>query len=136
MTAMKRPTKAKAETQAKVTKKSPKKVSKLVVAKPRISEKGYALAETLNTYTFVVPKDANKHDVARAIENQYQVEVTDVRVAGIPGKVKKSYRRKGRNIFKGTRSDMRKAYVTLTDGDKLPIFSAIEEGAAPDKENK
>jgi ribosomal protein L23 len=127
---------AKQATTATVAKKAPKKVTKLVAAKPRISEKGYNLAEQLNVYTFVVPADANKHSVAQAIESQYEVSVTNVRVASIPGKVKRSYRRGGRNVFKGTRSDLRKAYVTLAEGDKLPIFSAVEEGSAPDKETK
>ena len=108
-------------------------MSKIVALKPRVSEKTYAQAETSNTYVFDVPKAANKHDVARSVASQYEVTVTGVRLASVPGKPKRSIRRKGRNIFNTSRSDIRKAFVTLKEGDKLPIFSAIEESAGPEE---
>jgi large subunit ribosomal protein L23 len=111
-------------------------MSKLVAVKPRISEKTFALAEQLNTYVFEVPATANKHDIARAITEQYKVEVLTVRVASVPGKSKRSYLRGGKNIFTGNRSDIRKAFVTLAENDKLPIFSAVEPGANPAQEKK
>lgn len=111
-------------------------MSKLVAVKPKISEKTYALAEQLNTYVFEVPLAANKHDIARAIAEQYKVEVLTVRVASIPGKTKRSYRRGGKNIFTGNRSEIRKAFVTLAESDKLPIFSAVEQAANPAQEKK
>lgn len=104
--------------------------------KPRVSEKSYSLAENGSTYTFEVPAGANKHDIARNVAAQFEVTVVNVRVARVPGKVKRSFRRGGRNIFKGQRSDIRKAYVTLKEGDKLPIYSAVEEAGRPDKETK
>jgi|SRR4051812_27676334 ribosomal protein L23 len=109
---------------------------KQLAVKPKISEKTYALAEARNTYVFEVPVGANKHDVARSIAKQYEVTVERVRIAAIPGKVKRSYRRGGRNIFKGSRSDIRKAFVTLAEGDKLPIFSAVEEAGDPTVQEK
>ncbi len=109
---------------------------KLVAVKPKISEKTYALAEQLNTYVFQVPAGANKHDIARAIAEQYKVEVLTVRVASIPGKTKRSYRRGGKNVYTGNRSDIRKAFVTLAENDKLPIFSAVEEAGNPVAEKK
>jgi large subunit ribosomal protein L23 len=111
-------------------------VANQVFLKPRISEKTYAMAESTNTYSFEVPSGVNKHDIARSVASQYEVTVTAVRVAAVPGKVKRSYRRRGRNLFKGQRSNMRKAYVTLKEGDKLPIFSAVEEPAPATKEAK
>lgn len=108
----------------------------LVAVKPKLSEKTYSLSETLNTYVFEVPKLANKHDISRAIMSQYEVSVVNVRIATIRGKVKKSYRRGGRNTYKGSRSDVRKAFVTLAEGDKLPIFSAIEEAGDPTAKEK
>jgi large subunit ribosomal protein L23 len=111
-------------------------MSKLVVLKPRISEKSYALAEHGNTYVFDVPTNANKHDIARSVNNQYQVSVTNVRIAGVAGKPKRTIRRGGRNVLKTSRSDIRKAYVTLQEGDKLPIFSAVEEPTVTPEEKK
>lgn len=98
-----------------------------IAVKPKISEKTYALSELTNTYVFEVPKSSNKHTIAVSVAEQYGVSVVGVRIASIPGKVKRSTRKGGRKVVKGSRSDIRKAYVTLAEGDKLPIFSAIEE---------
>lgn len=104
--------------------------SKLLVLKPRISEKSYALSEKNNTYIFDVPNEANKMDIAGAVTSQFEVIVTNVRVAGVPGKAVRSYRQRGRRSINSKRSDIRKAYVTLKEGDKLPIFAAVEQPEA------
>jgi ribosomal protein L23 len=101
-------------------------MSKAMVLKPKVSEKTYMLSEELNTYVFEVPKETSKLEIARAVAAQYEVGVTKVRVASIQGKSLKTYRRKGRVSHKGFRSGVRKAFVTLKKGDKLPIFAAVE----------
>jgi len=98
-----------------------------IAVRPKISEKTYALSELTNTYVFEVPKTANKHSIADAVAAQYNVTVKGVRITSIPGKPKRSVRKGGRSVLKTNRSDIRKAYVTLIEGDKLPIFSAIDE---------
>lgn len=103
--------------------------------KPRISEKAYALSEQRNVYIFDVPASANKHDIAKSVAAQYEVKVTNVRISAVPGKSVRSYRNRGRRSIAGQRSDIRKAYVTLSEGDKLPIFAAVETPDAP-KETK
>jgi large subunit ribosomal protein L23 len=108
---------------------------KTLTLKPRISEKGYALSEANNTYIFDVPASKNKFDVAKAVASQYEVTVSSVRLAGVPGKAIRSYRNRGRRSINANRSDIRKAYVTLKEGDKLPIFAAVEEADTP-KETK
>jgi ribosomal protein L23 len=108
---------------------------KLLALKPRISEKSYALSEKLNTYIFDVPATANKFDIATAVAAQFEVSVTGVRVAGVPGKAVKAYRQRGRRSIDSKRSDIRKAYVTLKEGDKLPIFAAADQPEVP-KETK
>ena len=110
-------------------------MTKHLALKPRISEKGYALSEGGNTYIFDVPTDVNKFDISTAVAAQYEVNVTNVRVAGVPGKAVRTYRQRGRKFIAGQRSKIRKAYVTLSEGDKLPIFAAVEQPEAP-KENK
>ena len=117
-----------------VQKKAPV-LTKMLALKPRISEKAYALSEKGNTYIFDVPANANKFDVAQAVIAQFEVSVVGVRVAGVPGKSVRAYRKGGRRSINAQRSDIRKAYVTLKDGDKLPIFAAVEEPDAP-KETK
>jgi large subunit ribosomal protein L23 len=104
-----------------------------IALKPRISEKAYALSESGNTYIFDVPAAANKHAVAAAVVEQYKVTVTNVKIAAVPGKAVRAYRQRGRRSINGQRSDIRKAYVTLKEGDKLPIFAAMEEANAPEE---
>ncbi|MDB5182918.1 MAG: ribosomal protein [Candidatus Saccharibacteria bacterium] len=102
---------------------------------PRISEKAYAMSQrdNIKTYVFEVPTGSNKHSVARAVTMQFDVVVTSVRTTTAKGKVKQSYRKGGRPIT-GTRSDVKKAYVTLREGDVLPLF--IEEQQEEEKQLK
>ena len=112
-------------------------MSKTIVIKPRTSEKAYALSEERNTYVFVVDGDVNRLAVAEAVESQYEVGVVSVRMASNPSKTKRTYKRRGRVVHKGTKSGIRKAYVTLAEGDKLPIFAAVENtDPTPDKGKK
>lgn len=107
-------------------------MSKTLSLKPRLSEKAYALSEKGNTYVFDVPKTANRRLVADAVMAQYSVEVSSVKIASTAAKPLRSYRKRGRNIT-AQRAGVRKAYVTLKEGDKIPIFAADEKAA---KENK
>jgi large subunit ribosomal protein L23 len=107
-------------------------VSKTMPLRPRLSEKTYAQSEALNVYTFVVPKDATKLTVASAVKAQYDVEPVKVRIAAIASKSKRTYKKSTRSSVSGTRSGIRKAYVTLKEGDKLPIFAAVEEANIPE----
>jgi large subunit ribosomal protein L23 len=106
---------------------------KTLVLKPRMSEKAYRLSETQRTYVFDVDSAANKHNITQAVIAQFQVSVMDVRIVIVKGKPKRTVRKGGRAI-NGRRSDVKKAYVTLKEGDSLPIFAAIEE--AQEKEKK
>jgi large subunit ribosomal protein L23 len=102
---------------------------KQLALKPRLSEKSYAQSQD-RTYVFVVPGDANKHSVARAVEEQFEVKVTTVNILNLKGKAKRSVTQKGRRVAQGTTSDVKKAYVTLAEGNSLPIFAAEEESEA------
>ncbi len=104
--------------------------------KPRMSEKTYSASQKLNVYTFDVPATANKHIVAASVATQYSVTVEEVRIANIKGKAKKSYRKGGRKAQEGQRNDIKKAYVTLKEGDNLPIFAGVEADTHDQKESK
>lgn len=97
-------------------------MSKTLVLKPRLSEKAYALSEQSNTFVFDVPSNANRHSVAEAVTIQYSVEVKSVKMVSTAAKPLRSYKKRSRNITTH-RSGVRKAYVTLKDGHKLPIFA-------------
>lgn len=86
---------------------------------PRISEKTYAQSKK-RVYTFVVPKDANRSEIAQAVAQQYGVNVIDVNIVIAKGKVKQTVR-KGRPV-EGKRRDIKKAYVTLAEGSSIKLF--------------
>lgn len=100
-------------------------MDKTMLLKPRMSEKAYAQSQG-SVYVFVVPQDANKHSVASAIAAQFSVSVTNVNIANQSGKAKRTVRKGGRAIA-GRTADQKKAYVTLKDGDSIPVFAAVEE---------
>lgn len=95
-----------------------------ITLKPRMSEKTYAMSND-RVYVFDVSKDINKHEIADAVASTYSVTVTNVRTITVKGKVKRTY--KNRKYQTGTRSTIKKAYVTLKEGDAIPIFAAVEE---------
>lgn len=98
------------------------------VITPRVSEKAYNQASNVQTYVFNVPLDANKIEVKKYIEKEYSVSVIAVNIVKLDGKVKRSYRKGGR-ATSGQRSDTKKAYVRLKDGDTIPVFATQEEEA-------
>lgn len=103
-------------------------MSKSLVLKPRMSEKTYGLSKIQNTYVFDVPSDANKVVIAEAVAAQYKVTVVDVNIIIVKGKVKQTYKKRSRPT-NGKRSDVKKAYVRVAEGDKIPVFDAIDEAA-------
>ena len=102
---------------------------KQLILKPRMSEKAYAQSQLTNTYVFDVSGEVNKHSVASAVEQQFEVVVKSVNIANIPGKAKRTIYKGGKAVA-GRESDTKKAYVTLAEGNSLPIFAAIEEEEA------
>ncbi|HUS26498.1 MAG TPA: 50S ribosomal protein L23 [Nevskiaceae bacterium] len=102
---------------------------------PRLSEKTFGLSEVRNTYVFTVPAGANKHTVAGAVAAQFEVTVLNVNITNVKGKPKRSVR-KGSRPTMGKRSDIKKAYVTLKEGDKLPFFATEDDDKATKKADK
>lgn len=110
-------------------------MSKTLFLKPRLSEQSYALSTSQRTYVFDVPKQANKHDVARAVASQFDVAVESVNITNVKGKAKATVSLTGRRRGNpGTQSTVKKAYVKLVKGASLPIFAAIEEANAEQQE--
>jgi len=91
-----------------------------VITRPLVTEKSTVLRETSNTLIFEVARNATKLDIKRAVEKLFGTKVADVRTSINHGKVK----RQGR--FSGRRSDWKKAWVRLRDGEKVP---EVLEGA-------
>jgi len=87
-----------------------------VIKRPPITEKTTVIREDGQTLVFEVAMDANKIDIKRAVESLLGSKVQSVRTSLAHGKMK----RQGR--YTGRRSDWKKAYVKLREGEKLPEF--------------
>lgn len=113
-------------------------MSKLLTLRPRVSEKAYDMSQNRGVYVFEVPADANKHTVADAVEAQFEVTVNSVNMLNSKGKVMRRYRKRGGRVS-GERPDVKKAYVTLKEGDEIAIFPKEEDkkdAPAPDAKSK
>jgi len=91
--------------------------------KPLITEKMTELSEKRGQYGFVVNRKANKLEVKQAIEKMYGVTVDSVNTMIIPGK-KRSRNTKTKFIV-GRTSAVKKAIVTLAEGDTIDFYSNI-----------
>lgn len=89
-----------------------------IIRKPLFTEKSTRQMEG-NQYVFAVAPDANKRQIAEAVERQFEVKVTQVRTQNHMGKV----RRMGR--FAGRQSDWKKAIVTVAEGDTIELYEGI-----------
>ena len=87
-----------------------------VIRRPLITEKTTMARENAHTVVFEVAAGATKVDIKRAVEKLLGSKVADVRTSIAHGK----FKRQGR--FIGQRSDWKKAYVKLKDGEKIPEF--------------
>lgn len=91
-----------------------------VLKAPHVSEKATNNTEKSNTIVFRVAKDANKAEIKAAVENLFEVKVDSVRTLVVKGKTKRHGARMGR------RSDWKKAYVTLQEGQSLDFLDSAE----------
>tara|TARA_Y100001970_G_scaffold250734_1_gene322806 strand:- start:24336 stop:24629 length:294 start_codon:yes stop_codon:yes gene_type:complete len=90
-----------------------------VIKNPYLTEKVSSLMAESNQYAFVVNINATKNQVKRAVEGFFNVEVLDVNILKVKGKTKRSrYRIK-------KRSDWKKAYVKLAEGQSIEV-GAVE----------
>jgi large subunit ribosomal protein L23 len=89
-----------------------------VIVSPVITEKATILSEQ-NKVVFKVRKDATKPQIKAAVEKLFDVKVKAVNTIVTEGKIK---------VFKGRlgqRSDVKKAIVTLEDGQKIDVTTGL-----------
>lgn len=89
-----------------------------VILAPVVSEKSTRVADKQRQIVFKVVKDASKVEVKAAVELLFEVKVSAVNVLNVKGKNKRFGR------FTGRRSDWKKAYVTLEQGQEIDFTSA------------
>ena len=92
-----------------------------ILRAPVFTEKSQRL-EQKNTVVFKVLKDASKDEIKKAVEGIFNVQVEAVRTLNVQGKK----RRSSHGI--GSRSDWKKAYVTLAEGSSINnLFEASDK---------
>lgn len=98
-------------------------MAKKILVKPIITEKAENLSENLGQFTFVVNKKANKVEIRKAVEEQFNVSVESVNTINMPAKAKNRNTRSG--VLKGFVSGYKKAIITLSEGDTIDFFGDI-----------
>lgn len=94
-----------------------------ILIRPVITEKANRLMERYDRYTFIVHQDANRIEIAHAVEEFYGVKVLSVNTMRYQGKVKSRYTKSG--LLTGRTNSYKKAVVTLKPGDKIDYYSNI-----------
>lgn len=89
-----------------------------VILSPVITEKATRLTEA-NQVVFRVALDATKPRIAKAVSDLFKVKVKDVNTVTVKGKRKMA---RGRRY---TRSDFKKAIVTLEEGQQIDITTGL-----------
>ncbi len=95
--------------------------ARTILIEPVVSEKSYALMAD-GKYTFRVDDRAHKTQIARAVEEVFDVTVLNVRTQSIRSKPKR------RGLHSGKTRSWKKAIVKLAPGDRIELF----EGAVAD----
>ena len=94
-----------------------------ILIRPLITEKMSNLTADQNKYGFLVIPSANKIEIAKAIQDKFDVHVVDIRTVNHPGKTKTQFRKGGR--FTGKTARYKKAIVTLREGETIDLFEKV-----------
>lgn len=89
--------------------------SAVLIKKPLITEKATYLSES-GKYVFIIPADANKIEIKKAIQDIYKVKVVKINIINVKPKTI------GYGKNKGQTRNMRKAIVTVLPGQKIDIL--------------
>ena len=87
-----------------------------VLLSPRMTEKSTMLGEKSNQYVFKVTTDSTKKEIKNAVEKLFEVNVESVRTVNVKGK------RKTFKLRAGKRSDWKKAYVRVQEGQVIDFL--------------
>ncbi len=79
--------------------------------------------DKFNRYGFIVAKNANKLQIKKAVEELYEVTVDSVNTMRYGGKIKSRNTKSG--LLKGKTSALKKAVITLAEGNKIDFYSNI-----------
>jgi large subunit ribosomal protein L23 len=91
-----------------------------IIKSPVVSEKSMTGMQANNEYQFIVDKRATKPDIKKAIEKLFRVKIDSINTAITHGKAKQT------RFGKSKRSDVKKAFVTLSQGQTIEIVGGVE----------
>jgi len=94
-----------------------------ILLKPIVTEKMTSQGDKLNRYGFIVAKSANKLQIKKAVEELYGVTVDSVNTMRYGGKVKSRNTKSG--LLIGKTAALKKAMITLAEGNKIDFYSNI-----------
>ena len=94
-----------------------------IIIKPVITEKMTDHAEKFNRYAFIVKKSANKIQIKKAIEQQYDVVIDSVKTMVCIGKKRSRGTKSG--MIVGRTKTYKKAIVQLIEGETIDFYSNI-----------
>ena len=89
-----------------------------VLRRPIVSEKSTNAAESGQQVVFEVLTDATKNEIKSAVESLFDVSVEGVQVINVRGKVKRFGKTPGK------RTNWKKAYVRLAEGDDIDFLGS------------
>ncbi|HET7624234.1 MAG TPA: 50S ribosomal protein L23 [Verrucomicrobiae bacterium] len=87
-----------------------------IIKTVRLTEKGTKQGETLNQYTVVADRRANKTQIRQAVQELFKVNVLKINTLNVRGKF-----RRQRTAQAGQAPDWKKAIVTLKEGQKISL---------------
>ncbi|MFO7760084.1 MAG: 50S ribosomal protein L23 [Thermodesulfobacteriota bacterium] len=90
-----------------------------IIKKPCLTEKGMFLQETDNQIIVKVDQKANKIEIKKAVEKLFNVKADKVRTTNMHGKQKRI------GYHTGRRPDWKKAYITLSEGQKVDFLEEL-----------
>ncbi len=95
-----------------------------IIVKPLVTEKMTKISEKMtNRYGFVVRPEADKLQIKKEIEAQYNVKVAQINTMNYAGKRSSRYTKAG--LIRGKKPAFKKAIVTLKEGDVIDFYSNI-----------
>jgi len=94
-----------------------------ILLKPIVTEKMTSQGDKFNRYGFLVDKNANKLQIKKAVEELYSVTVASVNTIRYGGKIKSRNTKSG--LLMGRTSAVKKAIITLAEGNKIDFYSNI-----------
>ena len=88
-----------------------------VIVRPVVSERSFDLMSD-NKYTFEVARDANKIEIAQAVEQLFNVHVVNVNTMTVKPKTKRV------KYVAGFTRTWKKAIVEIAEGESIEIFGS------------